>query len=412
MDAKLVEEAIHRAIKGGAVVAPINPPLAPRGWEENVIGARTQVQIAPLVLEEYLADLRRDRQLTRLESAYVTMPTGGGTSIGLQSIALSLLERAIDSDNVAGTVETFRSYIEKNTAPVIAVMAVAGVKTPAKVRLGPQIRLVPITSLPPSWQRGDAMGQSLLAHSDVRRTVSSALVTPLDFGPIFYWPSEGSSPSEPAQRRVRSALDDLDEARTLLSLLGITTAMRLFWVQPLDPMMGTGIDRGWLSSRDVFLGEDIEVDASAAEELAAAYFKIAFPRRQETLHIPLDRLYRAIRGRDLVDNAIDLGIALEALLLHETNFQGELRFRLSLRGAWLGGGDVREREEMQKILENVYDLRSRAVHTGKVKGTEAEKQTIERGTALCKQLIRKMIEAGGGIDDWTARLLGIHAEKA
>jgi hypothetical protein len=153
--------------------------------------------------------------------------------------------------------------------------------------------------------------------------------------------------------RVRGALRDLDEARMLLSLLGINTAMRLFWVEPQDPMMRTGIDRGWQSNREVFVGDDIEVDAKAAEDLAAAFFRMDPAQRQEILHIPLDRLDRAVRGDDLVDKSIDLGIALEALLLHELDYQGELKFRLSLRGAWLGGGDAKERAEMQKTLGEV-----------------------------------------------------------
>jgi hypothetical protein len=404
MDAKLVEAAIHKAIKGGAVLAPVNA-LLPADAEVNLIGARTHVKIEAEVLEEYLADLRHDRQLARLDSAYATVPTGYGASISLRPIGLSLLGRAIDSGDVTGTVEAFRSYIEKNTAPVIAVMAVSGVKTSTEVRLGPKIRLVPTTSVPPSYRRAEALGRPNPPLSEVRPGVSSALVTQLDFGPIFYWPTEGGALSKPAQSRVRSALDDLDEARTLLSLLGITTAMRLFWVAPQDPMMGTGIDRGWLSNREVFDGKDIEVDANAAEELAASYFGMDPAIRQQMLHIPLDRLDRAIRGEDLVDKSIDLGIALEALLLHEPGYQGELTFRLSLRGAWLGGGDPRERAEVQKLLAEVYDLRSRAVHTGKVERTEKNYAKIESGAALCKRLIRKMIEADGRIK-WTSLLVG------
>ena len=36
---------------------------------------------------------------------------------------------------MTGTVETFRSYIEKNAAPMDAVMAVAGIKAAPEMRL-------------------------------------------------------------------------------------------------------------------------------------------------------------------------------------------------------------------------------------------------------------------------------------
>jgi hypothetical protein len=337
VDSKRVEEAIRKAIKGGAVQARANP-LMPPDDEMDLVRTQTDVEIEAGVLDDYLADLRQDQQIARLDSAFATTVTGMGTSISLASVARRLLARAIASGDVTGTVETFRSYIAENTAPMLAVMTVSGVKTAREVQLGPNIRLVPITSLPPSWQRGDALGQPLIPRSDIRRIVSSALVTALDFGPIFYWPTEGGVPSETAVERVRSALGNLEEARTLLSLLGITTAMRLMWLQPKDPMMGTGADAGWLTSREVFARKDVEVDVEDAEALAALYFEMDHPRRREMLHIPLDRVDRAVRGDDLADRSIDLGIALEALLLHELDGARQRRVEVpskpSRRVAW------------------------------------------------------------------------------
>jgi Apea-like HEPN len=406
MDTKVVKEAIRKAIKAGAAQALPNPLLSSSS-ESELIRAQTDVEIEPPVFDDYLADLRHDQQVARLDSAFVTTVTGMGTGASLAPVARRLLARAIASGDVTGTVETFRSYIEENTAPMIAVMTVSGVKTAREVQLGPEIRLVPITSLPPSFRRGDALGQSLLPLSDVRRVVSSALVTSLNFGPIFYWPTEGGRPSETAVECVRTALRNLDEVRTLLLLLGITTAMRMMWIQPKDAMMGTGIDAGWLTGREVFSGKDIEVDGDDAEALAAMYFGIDPTQRQNTLHIPVDRLDRAVRGDDLADRAIDLGIALEALLLHELDGQerGELRFRLSLRGAWLGGNDPHDRAEIQKTLKDVYDLRSLAVHTGRVELNQKNYKTFGRGTKLCKQLILKMIQADGRVE-WTTLLVG------
>ncbi len=175
--------------------------------------------------------------------------------------------------------------------------------------------------------------------------------------------------------------------------------------------MGTGADAGWLTSREVFAGKDIEVDVEAAEELASTYFRMDPKRRKQILHIPLDRLDRASRDDDLVDKSIDLGIALEALLLHEPDGHGELRFRLALRGAWLCGNDATERAEIQRTLLKVYDLRSSAVHTGRIEQTEKNCETIARGTSLCKRLIRKMIEADGRIK-WTNLLVGGPAGEA
>ena len=389
--------------------ARLNPLLSP-GVDAELERVETDVEIEPQVFEDYVADLKRDQEMARFDSAFVTVPTGYGAGTSLAPIARLLLARAIVSGDVSGTVETFRSYIEKNSAPMIAVMAVWGAKTTREVRLGPDILLLPLTSVPPSWPRWEALGHTPIPSSGSRDLTSSpasaALVTDLDFGPIFYWPTEGGFFSAAAQQRTTSAFHDLDEARMLLSLLGISTSLKLFWVHPKDPLMRAGANAGWLSGRERFDGKDVEVDVDDAEALAAVYFGMDPTRRQETLHIPLDRLERAIRGDDLADRSIDLGIALEALLLHELDDdRGELRFRLSLRGAWLGGIDPQERAKIQRTLKDVYDLRSSAVHTGRVEPNQKNYETIASGTSLCRQLILKMIQADGRVD-WSTLLLG------
>jgi hypothetical protein len=159
MDTKLVEEAIRKAIKGGAAQARPNP-LLPPGDEMDLERVQTDIEIEPQVLEDYVADLKRDQQMARFDSAFVTVPTGYGASSSLVSVARLLLARAIVSGDTSGTVETFSSYVEKNSAPMIAVMAVRGAKTTREVRLGPNIRLLPLTSVPPSWIRQQALGDT------------------------------------------------------------------------------------------------------------------------------------------------------------------------------------------------------------------------------------------------------------
>ena len=409
MDTKLVEEAIRKAIKAGAAQARPNP-LLPLDYDMDLERIQTDVEIEAQVLEDYIADLKRDQQMARFDSAFVTVPTGFGTSSSLKSVAVPLLARAIVSGDLSGTVETFRSYVEKNSAPMIAVMAVWGAKTTREVRLGPDIRLLPLTSIPPSWPRWQALGHAPIpppGNQDLTSSpASAALVTDLDFGPIFYWPSERGVFSAAAHQRVTSARHHLDEGRMLLSLLGISTRFKMFWVHPKDPLMRAGANAGWLSGRERFDGNDVEVDVDDAEALAAVYFGMD-PTRRQALHIPLDQLDRASRGDDLADRSIDLGIALEALLLHELEGQnqGELKFRLALRGAWLGGNDVTERVEIQKILGKVYDLWSIAVHKGRFEPTDKNRKTIASGTSRCRQQILKMIQADGRVD-WSTLLLG------
>lgn len=79
----------------------------------------------------------------------------------------------------------------------------------------------------------------------------------------------------------------------------------------------------------------------------------------------LQRLSRAKRSRDHADRVLELGIVLEMLLLDD-NDSGELRFRLSLRGAKLIEEDFEDRVSVFRSLTRLYDFRSKVAHTGEV----------------------------------------------
>jgi hypothetical protein len=84
MDARLVEEAIRKAVQAGA--APAGPNALAPDTDMELARIETDVQIEPQAFEDYLADLRRDPQMARFDSAFVTVPTGFGSSSGLKSV--------------------------------------------------------------------------------------------------------------------------------------------------------------------------------------------------------------------------------------------------------------------------------------------------------------------------------------
>ena len=94
MDGKLIGDAIHKAIKGGAVQAPPLPGTRP-GDDVNFVRAQTDVGIEPSVLEDYVADLKCDSDMALFDSTFATVPTGGGISTNLQSISKLLLAQVV-----------------------------------------------------------------------------------------------------------------------------------------------------------------------------------------------------------------------------------------------------------------------------------------------------------------------------
>ena len=83
------------------------------------------------------------------------------------------------------------------------------------------------------------------------------------------------------------------------------------------------------------------------------------------LRIAVDRWKRSKRPYSpATDRYIDLRIALETLYLKDflNEQSAEMRFRLSLFGAWHLGTTLEERREIRKALRDAYDKASGAVH--------------------------------------------------
>ncbi len=120
---------------------------------------------------------------------------------------------------------------------------------------------------------------------------------------------------------------------------------------------------------------------------------------------------RLIKSKDskqgLVDQFVDLRMALEALFLRDfTNEHSqEMRFRLSLFGAWFLGQDFEDRRRIRKVLRDAYDAASGAVHTGNIAFTDDKRELLANAQRLCHQGILKMLREGPPAD-WGDLVLG------
>jgi hypothetical protein len=138
----------------------------------------------------------------------------------------------------------------------------------------------------------------------------------------------------------------------------------------------------------------------------------AFRGNYDQLHLACSRLRRARRGMHSEDRAIDLGIALEILLSGGLNGNQELTHRLSVRGAWVLGQNPGERLDTMKALRSLYDMRSTAVHTGRISSPikyAGRKISVfeapDEGARLCNDLI-KTIVARGEWPSWDNVIMG------
>ena len=326
-----------------------------------------------------------------------------------------MLAQAMARGDVDEIVTDTAQILGANEAKVLFVMALLGVRVGRETQLGPNVRLIPISSLPPSMPRGQALGQQLplgVGLSPWRRVATAALTIERKVSPLVGSPLELAG----GGRQYLDAMSALDEARDCLNLIGLCAPIPYSsWAQFLHPVPAYWAEgSAWSIGEQSLLVEIIDIDANEAEELGTAYFKWRKTDRDKALRVPLNRLARAVRQANAVDRAIDLGIALEALLLHDSPDEaGELSHRLALRGAWLGGHDVGSRMQMFQILRSLYSLRSRAVHKGALdrqgKGERTKSSpadVLENGLTVCARLIHTAIGKGRIISNWPTILVG------
>lgn len=348
-------------------------------------------------MDAYVEELRKIPGMARLDGAFVANGVGG-ISTDLQTIARTILARSISTGNVEETCRAFVEFLRTNKIRATAVLGVSGVSVVNEVKLGPDVIVRRMESLPPFYQRGAALCQPG-AMPPSRSIVPTAITTDFDFGPVIYFPSE-----RPASPSIREAQDKVEEAMLLMSVLGAYPNVRMFWVQPQDLLFSSGLGAGWQIGAESLLQHEARLEEREACELGNAYFALDETVRTKYLRIPLDRLNRAGRERDPTDRAIDLGIALEALLLHEQK-EGELSFRLAMRGAWLVGSSAKQREQAFNLLRSLYNLRSTAVHSGEFSTKPNARNDLRDGLSLCQRLIEIMIDKKCVVN-WNSLVLG------
>ncbi|WP_061172503.1 HEPN domain-containing protein [Caballeronia hypogeia] len=100
------------------------------------------------------------------------------------------------------------------------------------------------------------------------------------------------------------------------------------------------------------------------------------------MRVALKRINQAHLRHDVGDKAVELATAFEALL--GDGGTNEMTHKITVRSVRLLGGTLSEREINKVIVNKMYSVRSKLVHTGKVDET---KKVNVRGEQLTSQEI-------------------------
>jgi hypothetical protein len=351
-------------------------------------------------------------------------------SVTPESLCSWILTRA---KHVGATecVRGVRQFLSQPYTPVDEILAVSGLVLDKPIALSTRIELVPFAALnenlttitlsDPKWEY---FGRT--AGGGVRKRERTILAS---FGRAHIQ-SDPSLPS--AALRIRhqaspktrpAAFTDTRESDLglLLAVVNVLAAavctpvfpVAYWWnADPIVPCGDSGMNWGsWSHSKRLRPIAYAEEHDAILVATTGSYLASDDVHRQR-MKVPLERFSVSLAADTPEDKAIDMGIALEALLLSDLGATDQQSLMFRLRGAWLLASSAEERQMLFREFRALYDCRSTAVHTGRlpefvnVNGKiPATEFLADRGQRLAARAILEVLKTGS-LPDWTTVICG------
>ena len=364
-----------------------------------------------------------DSSFEDLRHGWIQQRGGSGIMVSGTKFLCLLIKSVIDGHSAKSFVEEARAFADCRTSKTESYTPLAGATVAEAVSLGNGIDLVPWADVPDGNQKrffGLDSSHHVLASSmpffpQMVAIANSAIRVRSAECQVLFSSSEAAkaeyeaSASENTARSVQTR--DVVRCITALSM-GPVAALgkwERFDKKIANDVSGAGysydgsrLDSAiWAAS-----SKPVALDGDPIARLFHRFEEFKPSKNKNVMRISLDRLSQALRRQNIVDKAIDLGIALEVMLLHGmgASDRGELSFRSSIRGATFLGGEKPERLKTFKLLRDAYDLRSKAVHSGllkKEKKRPPPEQILEDAISTCARIARQLIDRGS-FPNWEA----------
>lgn len=345
--------------------------------------------------------LSGEQALEEFRSEYMRSTGAGASRLSMTSLVNWAMDRSIRGGPME-TVADLERYVASPTMPVRFSIGVRGVIVDSPLTLSEGIELLPRSDDVSSFEpRGQAPNST---------AVLTALV---DFPRISAPANAPATPKhDPAAAASTAAFERLHLARFSIAIAlhsrvvpTVSTALPIPSVPSSGSRSGSSVSqapnvplRPFRSGEMEFL-RDFHARVVALPRSLRARLSVA-------LHRWHDSFLHSGMGADVF---IDLGIGFESVFVSDK--APEIRYRLALRGARLLGGEtVESRARMRRILETLYDLRSEAVHQGRIVGkippvvAPSAGHLAMDGEELLRRAIIAMVYRGR--DDWHELELG------
>jgi len=380
-------------------------------YQPVIVNADIKAMLHEMIKEELNEHIEDDR----IQTAIYAIHGGLGNGYPLDDYLSKILDLAIIHGPSTATLQ-FYACAESQSATYKFLAILSGLRLDRGIQVFDGIRLEPLpkstSELPPflpntfmNFNDVELLGKTLIA---IDQSISPTLLKPFSFE------------MDPFNTAIASsdATDfNLQRFCQALSLIcGVSVQPVLRWTHVSDDEffniksgMGGGMSYDAAGFNNPPSTELTEFGLSEARALYQNMLHLS-PQTHNSLQIPLNRWIKSKGVGSYVDKMIDLGISLEALYLRDTH--DELRFRLSIRAAWHLGQTKDARKALFGDFRQIYDLRSKAVHTGALPDQvtiDGERistsEFVDQAQDLCAKSLKKVI-ADGQLPDWDTLILG------
>jgi hypothetical protein len=349
------------------------------------------------------------KRLLRKQPELISNPmiSSGDGALALLNELPGLLVKKAASLGEDAAIAWLKKLLVTKTAIAMQVLPVWGIKPSISIRLTDEISLTRIDELPPSYQLTGLLAPSIAGFPTFAIVPPAAALTRrFKLSPLVL-ESDRSGPGP-------QFFPDLHDIRRCLGLVGpglLTTTQE--WTQLLDEdlnaLLGCGHMQRWHEIQPFLLKDVQDFNASIAREIVQNYLAMDSAQRPK-LNLAISRFDQALRRHSPGDAALELCIALEALLVGDG--QGELAWKVSLRAALLAGGTKEEKKINRATIKALYEARSGVVHSGvppafvKTVGVKVPiDELVRRGTIVTANVVRAAL-AARHLPDWFDAELG------
>lgn len=319
---------------------------------------------------------------------------GEGQPLRSRTLAEWLLAQAINHGREKA-FELLQAFVDGSLPASLEVFALCGVIIHTEIDLPDGMKLVPFSSLPQSemsdYFKRIPFWRSMELRFHLFPEPTAALVIKDSQGLLLRPNGVPLPPSDTAFREVVQCL-------TLIGPSAPTAVARWCQVEDWETIpMGGEFGHGPIFIEEVLPREVVPLSELDIRGLVGQYWALD-PLTRRKLDLPLQRLNLALKRQNKIDSAVELRVALEALLIpQKVKYISE---KIRTRGAELIGKTPQEKDAITQRLRAVYGTCSSAIHTGAL-DSEKDKEILRDGLELCASLIKAIIDHGS-MPNWSS----------